>query len=240
MVSCVVQDGDHAYIRLNFNFGPTFEPGIKFPQAIFLKELSYRTSDTRHATKVWLNYIQLGANQHSSTCPFTYKSCMPPKSVLPAPYIISSFISTAAVTCRNFAKYPMHFGELLRILMPMSLMDCATRLIEQGLCWVDLVETVSRTLMLVHAPWLQVVQEIKVLRSSVSQREKERAERATLVQQERLVKAKVRHSSLIRDDRLAAAPNICHLTTPRVEFLGHLMMFMPLYTNMCMRICFTA
>jgi nucleosome binding factor SPN SPT16 subunit len=36
-----------------------------------------------------------------------------------------------------------------------------------------------------------VVQEIKVLRSSVSQREKERAERATLVQQERLVKAKV-------------------------------------------------
>jgi hypothetical protein len=39
---------------------------------------------------------------------------------------------------------------------------------------------------------LQVVQEIKVLRSSVSQREKERAERATLVQQERLIKAKVR------------------------------------------------
>ena len=30
-----------------------------------------------------------------------------------------------------------------------------------------------------------------MLRSSVSQREKERAERATLVQQERLVKAKV-------------------------------------------------
>ncbi|KAK9903552.1 hypothetical protein WJX75_008667 [Coccomyxa subellipsoidea] len=82
------QDGDHAYIRLNFNFGPTFEPGVKFPQAIFLKELSYRTSDTRHATKV--------------------------------------------------------------------------------------------------------VQEIKVLRSSVSQREKERAERATLVQQERLIKAKGR------------------------------------------------
>ncbi|CAL8465250.1 g4785 [Coccomyxa elongata] len=82
------QDGDHAYIRLNFNFGPTFEPGMKFPQATFLKELSYRTSDTRHATKV--------------------------------------------------------------------------------------------------------VQEIKVLRSSVSQREKERAERATLVQQERLIKAKGR------------------------------------------------
>jgi len=42
---------------------------------------------------------------------------------------------------------------------------------------------------------LQVVQEIKVLRSSVSQREKERAERATLVQQERLIKAKVRPSN---------------------------------------------
>jgi hypothetical protein len=38
----------------------------------------------------------------------------------------------------------------------------------------------------------QVVQEIKVLRSAVSAREKERAERATLVQQERLNKAKVR------------------------------------------------
>jgi nucleosome binding factor SPN SPT16 subunit len=46
------QDGDHSYIRLNFNFGANFEPGAKFPKAIFLKELSYRTSDTRHATKV--------------------------------------------------------------------------------------------------------------------------------------------------------------------------------------------
>lgn len=45
------QDGDHAYIRLNFNFGPTFEPGAKDPQAFFLKELSFRTSDTRHAAK---------------------------------------------------------------------------------------------------------------------------------------------------------------------------------------------
>lgn len=46
------QDGDHAYIRLNFNFGAAFEPGAKHPRAIFLKELSYRTSDTRHAAKV--------------------------------------------------------------------------------------------------------------------------------------------------------------------------------------------
>lgn len=43
----------------------------------------------------------------------------------------------------------------------------------------------------------QVVQEIKVLRSSVSQREKEKAERATLVVQERLVKAKVRAPSTL-------------------------------------------
>lgn len=40
----------------------------------------------------------------------------------------------------------------------------------------------------------KVVQEIKSLRSQVQQREKERAERATLVQQEKLVKSKVRKS----------------------------------------------
>ncbi len=36
-----------------------------------------------------------------------------------------------------------------------------------------------------------MVQEIKVMRTSVTAREKERAERATLVQQEKLSKAKV-------------------------------------------------
>lgn len=36
-----------------------------------------------------------------------------------------------------------------------------------------------------------MVQEIKVMRSGVTAREKERAERATLVQQEKLSKAKV-------------------------------------------------
>lgn len=40
----------------------------------------------------------------------------------------------------------------------------------------------------------QVVQEIKVLRSAVFQRNKERAERATLVTQEKLTKGKVRGS----------------------------------------------
>lgn len=85
---CPLQDGEHAYIRLNFNFGGSYEPGAKHPAAIFLKELSFRSADVRHAAKV--------------------------------------------------------------------------------------------------------VQEIKALRSSVQQREKERAERATLVQQEKLVRGKVR------------------------------------------------
>lgn len=45
-------DGDHAIIRLNFNFGPSWEPGVRFPGSIMLKELSYRSSDARHAAKV--------------------------------------------------------------------------------------------------------------------------------------------------------------------------------------------
>ncbi len=52
-----------------------------------------------------------------------------------------------------------------------------------------------------HRARVQVVQEIKSLRSNVSQREKEKAERATLVQQERLVKAKVRRASALRRRR---------------------------------------
>ena len=83
-----LQDGEHAYIRLNFNFGGSYEPGQKHPRSIFLKELSFRSADVRHAAKV--------------------------------------------------------------------------------------------------------VQEIKALRSAVQQREKEKAERATLVQQEKLVRGKVR------------------------------------------------
>ena len=46
------QDNDHAYIRINFNFGPSSEPGTKFPNAIFVKEVSFRTNDIRHAAKV--------------------------------------------------------------------------------------------------------------------------------------------------------------------------------------------
>ena len=45
---------------------------------------------------------------------------------------------------------------------------------------------------------MQVVQEIKIMRSNVSQREREKAERATLVTQERLVKSKVRATGGMR------------------------------------------
>jgi hypothetical protein len=45
--------------------------------------------------------------------------------------------------------------------------------------------------MQLHFVNAQVVQEIKVLRSSVTAHEREVAERATLVTQERLIKAKV-------------------------------------------------
>ena len=48
------QDGDHAYIRINFNFGTSYEPTAKFPNALFLKELSFRSSDPRRASKVRL------------------------------------------------------------------------------------------------------------------------------------------------------------------------------------------
>lgn len=109
------QDGDHSYIRINFNFGPSYEPGARFPNAISLKELSFRSADTRHAAKV----------------------------------------GSTGGAVNEGPGAPRPYGGSKR-----------------------------RT--------LQVVQEIKVLRASVSQRERERAERATLKQQEKLTKAKVR------------------------------------------------
>ena len=51
-LGCLLQDGNHAFIRLNFNFGPGYEPCAKFPGAICLKELSFRSSDPRHAQRV--------------------------------------------------------------------------------------------------------------------------------------------------------------------------------------------
>ncbi|KAI8465881.1 MAG: global transcription factor [Monoraphidium minutum] len=46
------QDNDHAYVRVSFNFGGAYEPAQRFPQLVFLKDLTFRTSDVRHATKV--------------------------------------------------------------------------------------------------------------------------------------------------------------------------------------------
>ena len=51
------QDGDHSYIRINFNFGPGFEPGIRFPNSMFIKELSFRSADIRHAAKVTVSVL---------------------------------------------------------------------------------------------------------------------------------------------------------------------------------------
>ena len=58
--------------------------------------------------------------------------------------------------------------------------------------------------MILTLPWLglQVVQEIKMLRGSITQREKEKAERATLVQQERLIKSGVSLRSHVHGDKL--------------------------------------
>jgi hypothetical protein len=54
----------------------------------------------------------------------------------------------------------------------------------------------------------RVVQEIKVLRSTVLQRDKERAERATLVKQEKLVRGKVRLVSNQDGEYSSLAPGI--------------------------------
>ena len=56
----VTQDGGHAFIRVNFN-APTapgsaanasYPANVKFPDFTFLREVSYRSTDTKHA-----NYI---------------------------------------------------------------------------------------------------------------------------------------------------------------------------------------
>lgn len=61
------------------------------------------------------------------------------------------------------------------------------------------------------------VQEIKVLRSTVLQRDKERAERATLVAQEKLVRGKVSHTRVPALDGNQNARLNCRLKT----FLMH-------------------
>ena len=46
-----LQDHDRAYIRVTFNLGSTFDPFMKSPSSVFLKELSFRSVDLRHANK---------------------------------------------------------------------------------------------------------------------------------------------------------------------------------------------
>lgn len=51
------QDGGHSYIRLIFNvpgagFGPNDIPTQKFPRSIYVKEVSFRSNDTRHSYQV--------------------------------------------------------------------------------------------------------------------------------------------------------------------------------------------
>lgn len=45
-------DGDRAYIRLNFNFGGGYEPSVALPKSAMLKELSFRTTNVHHASKI--------------------------------------------------------------------------------------------------------------------------------------------------------------------------------------------
>ncbi|GMH36216.1 hypothetical protein BSKO_04084 [Bryopsis sp. KO-2023] len=45
-------DGDHAHIRINFYFSGNYQPATKFPKQVFLKELSFRTSNVKHGSKI--------------------------------------------------------------------------------------------------------------------------------------------------------------------------------------------
>ena len=39
-------------MRVTFNFGGSYDPFIKFPAAVFLKELSFRSADIKHANRM--------------------------------------------------------------------------------------------------------------------------------------------------------------------------------------------
>jgi len=43
------QDGEHAYIRVQLHTMPTYEARVECPTAAFVKELSFRSSDPKHA-----------------------------------------------------------------------------------------------------------------------------------------------------------------------------------------------
>lgn len=51
------QDGGISLIRINFNvpgaaFGAGYTPAVKYPDSVFLREVSYRSSDARHSNQV--------------------------------------------------------------------------------------------------------------------------------------------------------------------------------------------
>lgn len=46
------QDGDHAYIRIQLNFMPSYDARQANPTAAFIKELSFRSSNPKHAQRV--------------------------------------------------------------------------------------------------------------------------------------------------------------------------------------------
>ena len=46
------QENDHYFIRINFNFGPQWQPGGVFPKKCFVKELSFRTANGNHANSI--------------------------------------------------------------------------------------------------------------------------------------------------------------------------------------------
>ena len=62
-----------------------------------------------------------------------------------------------------------------------------------------------------------MVQEVKSLRSSVQQREKEKAERATLVQQEKLIRGKVGAQGGSEDQHADRAPRPPPLSAPHTR-----------------------
>ena len=45
-------EGGHAYVRLAFHHGGSYEPAARFPAAVMLKEVAFRSSDPKHAARV--------------------------------------------------------------------------------------------------------------------------------------------------------------------------------------------
>ena len=45
-------EGGHAYVRLAFHAGGAYEPAARFPTAVMLKEVAFRSSDPKHAARV--------------------------------------------------------------------------------------------------------------------------------------------------------------------------------------------